>query len=63
MMYPNSALIMLSYLSLRMFVAAFFIDVPNMLGGILTTSSRVDIENNCDIFLEFEFMNLWVIHA
>ena len=63
MIYPKSALIMLSYLSLRMFVAAFLIAVPNKLGGILTTSTRVDIENNCDTFLEFEFMNLWVIYA
>ncbi|MFB5622820.1 MAG: hypothetical protein ACE5RH_02385 [Nitrosarchaeum sp.] len=54
---------MLSYLSLRMFVAAFLIAVPNKLGGILTTSTRVDIENNCDVFVEFEFMNLWVIYA
>jgi hypothetical protein len=48
---------------LSMFVAAFLIAVPNKLGGILTTSTSVDIENNCDIFLEFEFMNLWVIFS
>ncbi len=46
-----------------MFTAAFLSVVPNKLGGILTTSTRVDIENNCDIFLEFEFMNLWVIYT
>jgi hypothetical protein len=33
-----------------MFVAAFLSAVPNKLGGILTTSTRVDIENNC-VFL------------
>jgi hypothetical protein len=37
---------MLSYFSLRIFTAAFLSVVPNRLGGILTTSSRVDIENN-----------------
>jgi hypothetical protein len=58
MMYPKSALIMLSYFSLRMLVAAFFNVVPNKLGGILTTSTRVDIENKCTIFLEFQFMNV-----
>ena len=46
-----------------MFNAAFFRVVPNKLGGILTTSPSVDIENNCDVFLEFQFMNLWVIQA
>jgi hypothetical protein len=44
-----------------MFIAAFFIAVPNKLGGILTTSTRVDIENNCVVILGHEFMNLWVI--
>jgi hypothetical protein len=44
-----------------MFSAAFLSVVPNKLGGILTTSPSVDIENNCDVFLKFEFMNLWVI--
>ena len=42
-----------------MFTAAFLSVVPNKLGGILTTSTRVDIENNCAVFLEFQFMNLW----
>jgi hypothetical protein len=46
-----------------MFTAAFLSVVPNKLGGILTTSTRVDIENNCAVFFEFQFMNLWVIHA
>ena len=46
-----------------MFTAAFLSVVPNKLGGILTTSTRVDIENNCAVFLEFQFMNLWVIWA
>jgi len=32
--------------------------VPNKLGGILTTSTRVDIENKCTVFLEFQFMNV-----
>jgi hypothetical protein len=41
-----------------MFTAAFLSVVPNKLGGILTTSTRVDIENNCVIFLEFQFMNV-----
>jgi hypothetical protein len=40
-----------------MFVAAFLSVVPNKLGGILTTSTRVDIENTV-IFLEFQFMNV-----
>jgi hypothetical protein len=44
-----------------MFIAAFLSVVPNKLGGILTTSTRVDIENKCIFFLEFQFMNLWVI--
>jgi len=38
---------------LRMFIPAFLSVVPNKLGGILTTSTRVDIENNCTIFLNF----------
>lgn len=46
-----------------MFNAAFLSVVPNKLGGIRTTSPSVDIENNCDVFLKFEFMNLWVILA
>ena len=46
-----------------MFTAAFLSVVPNKLGGILTTSTRVDIENNCAVFFEFQFMNLWVFHA
>ena len=41
----------------------FFRVVPNKLGGILTTSPSVDIENNCDGFLKFQFMNLWVIQV
>ena len=44
-----------------MFIAAFFSVVPNKLGGILTTSTRVDIENNCAVVPESQFMNLWVI--
>ena len=36
---------MLSYFSLSMVVAAFLRDSPNSLGGILTTSVSVDIEN------------------
>jgi len=44
-----------------MLIAAFLRAVPNKLGGILTTSTRVDIENNCAESLELEFMNLWVI--
>lgn len=46
-----------------MFTAAFFKVVPNKLGGILTTSTRVDIENNYGYIFEFQFMNLWVIGA
>jgi hypothetical protein len=46
-----------------MFNAAFFRVVPNRLGGILTTSPSVEIENNCDVFLKFQFMNLWVFQA
>ena len=43
-----------------MFTAAFLSVEPNKLGGILTTSTRVDIENNCaDVF---QLMNLWVIY-
>ena len=33
----------------------------NKLGGILTTSTSVDIENNFAHIDEFEFMNLWMI--
>ena len=44
-----------------MFMAAFLRVAPNKLGGILTTSTRVDIENNCAVVLESQFMNLWVI--
>ena len=36
---------MLSYFDLSMFIAAFFEDVPNKLGGILTTSLSVETEN------------------
>jgi len=46
---------------LRMLTAAFFSAVPNKVGGILTTSTRVDIENNFALSDGFEFMNLWVI--
>ncbi len=59
-MYPKSALIMLSYFDFKISIAAFFIVVPNKLGGILTTSFRVDIENNFAVNDGFEFMNLWV---
>ena len=51
---------MLSYFDFKMFTAAFFRVVPNKLGGILTTSCRVEIENNCAVLDGFEFMNLWV---
>ena len=33
-----------------MFTAAFLSVVPNKLGGILITSTRVDIENNCAVY-------------
>jgi ATP-binding protein involved in chromosome partitioning len=46
-----------------MFIDAFFRVVPNKLGGILTTSPSVDIENNFDVFRKFQFMNLWIIEA
>ena len=46
-----------------MFSAAFLRVVPNKLGGILITSTKVDIENNYAVFLESQFMNLWVIFA
>jgi len=46
-----------------MLTAAFLSVVPNRLGGILTTSTRVDIENNCEFFFEIQFMNLWVFCA
>lgn len=61
MMYPRSALIIDSYFSLRMLIAAFLRAVPNKLGGILITSTRVEIENNFELFDELEFMNLWII--
>ena len=44
-----------------MLTAAFLSTVPNRLGGILITSSSVDIENNCAVVEERQFMNLWVI--
>jgi len=43
---------------LSMFIDAFLSVVPNKLGGILTTSTRVDIENKCIFFFEFQFMNV-----
>jgi len=60
MMYPKSALIILSYFDFKILSAAFLSVVPNKLGGILTTSCKVDIENNCAVLDRFEFMNLWV---
>tara|TARA_B100000745_G_scaffold288503_1_gene225980 strand:- start:305 stop:559 length:255 start_codon:yes stop_codon:yes gene_type:complete len=60
-MYPNSALIILSYFDFRILSAAFFRVVPKRLGGILTISTNVDTENNYSFFLEFQFMSLWVI--
>jgi len=51
---------MLSYFDFRIFIEAFFRADPNKLGGILTTSCRVDIENNCAVLDGGEFMNLWV---
>jgi hypothetical protein len=51
---------MLSYFDFKILIAAFLRVVPNKLGGILTTSCRVDIENNCAVLDGFEFMNLWV---
>jgi hypothetical protein len=51
---------MLSYFDFKILTAAFLRAVPNKLGGILTTSCRVDIENNCAVLDGFEFMNLWV---
>jgi hypothetical protein len=59
-MYPKSALIILSYFDFKILSAAFLSVVPNKLGGILTTSCKVDIENNCAVLDRFEFMNLWV---
>ena len=44
-----------------MLTAAFLRTVPNRLGGILITSPSVDIENNCAVVEELQFMNLWVI--
>ncbi len=43
-----------------MLTAAFFRVDPNKLGGILTTSTSVDIENNFVEVAGFQFMNLWV---
>ena len=40
-----------------MLTAAFLSTVPNKLGGILITSSSVDIENNCAVVDEPQFMN------
>ena len=40
-------------------MAAFFRDWPKRLGGILTTSRKLVIENNCDAISEFLLMNLW----
>jgi len=54
---------MLSYFDFKIFIAAFLRVLPNKLGGILTTSCRVDIENNCAVIDGFEFMNLWVNFA
>ena len=54
---------MLSYFDFKIFTAAFLRVLPNKLGGILTTSCRVDIENNCAVTDGFEFMNLWVNFA
>jgi len=51
---------MLSYFDFKISIAAFFIVEPNKLGGILTTSFRVDIENNFAVSDGFEFMNLWI---
>jgi hypothetical protein len=44
-----------------MLTAAFLRTVPKRLGGILITSTSVDIENNCALVAELQFMNLWVI--
>jgi hypothetical protein len=46
-----------------MLIAAFFSDVPKRLGGILTTSSSVEIENNFEVIDDFQFMNLWIKSA
>jgi hypothetical protein len=54
---------MLSYFDFKIFTAAFLRVLPNKLGGILTTSCKVDIENNCAVLDGFEFMNLWVKFA
>ncbi len=51
---------MLSYFDFKIFITAFLRVVPNKLGGILTTSCRVDIENNCQVIHGIQFMNLWV---
>ena len=51
---------MLSYFDFKISTAAFFSVVPNKLGGILTTSCKVEIENNFGVFAGIEFMNLWV---
>jgi len=63
MMYPNSALIMLSYFDFKIFTTAFLRGDPKKLGGILTTSCRVDIENNCQVIHGIQFMNLWIKFA
>ena len=60
MIYTKSLFIILSYFDFRIFSAAFFNVVPNRLGGILTISTSVETENNCEFFYEFQFMNLWV---
>jgi len=59
MMYPKAGLTMLSYFDLRMLMAAFLIDVPNRVGGILTISSCVETEYNFEIFHNLQFMNVW----
>ena len=43
-----------------MLIAAFLIDVPNRVGGILTISSCVETEYNFEMFRNFQFMNLWI---
>jgi len=41
-----------------MLMAAFLIDVPNRVGGILTISSCVETEYNFEIFHNLQFMNV-----
>ena len=41
----------------------FFNVEPNRLGGILTISTRVETENNCNFLMEFLFMNLWIFFS